>query len=258
MTDMLVPSALVGGGRIVWAAALCLLPQVRGLEYPDSSDPGRLARQAEELKTLLELASSSEFYLLLDSDRRILRLKHGGAVLREFSVLDAKVGRPGFLWMRRRVRPDVLRRTWEAGTLHPARVIERVGVVPPAGPADSVIPYIPPPPEEAIAAPARYRIRYRDGAELEVVADRAPVRRGLARWLLAVRFRLEDAIAALGLTPSGMPRLRLILPADEAAALYRSFPEGTRFYVLYPCAPRALAGGSTMRRRSRHSGAPTR
>ena len=105
-------------------------------------------------------------------------------------------------------------------------------------PVDSLVPYVPPPPEEAIPTPPRFRVRYQ-GGEPEILAEGTPPEPLPIRWWRALRDALSDARATLR---GDRPRIRLraVLPATAAGALYRSIPEGTPLYVLHP-GPQAAA-----------------
>jgi hypothetical protein len=223
--------------RNVSAQTAPVVPRVDSRATPED-ELARLRHERAQLEILLRLASSNGFYLLLDVERRRLALMHGAALLREFPLTDLRVG-----WPRRFLRePDalaeLLHRVWEGARLEPPRPVERIEIVPPETPVDSLVPYVPPPPEEAIPAPPRFRVRY-EGGELEILAEGTTPEPLPVRWWRALRNALSDVQATLR---GDRPRIRLraVLPATEAGALYRSLPEGTPLYVLHP-GPQAAA-----------------
>jgi hypothetical protein len=88
--------------------------------------------------------------------------------------------------------------------------------------------------EETVSVPSRYRIVFDDGVSLEVSTHGAGGRnRSLVRRAIdAVRLRLQDLGAALGVGTKERVRLRVELTADDAASLYRSLPPDVSLIVV--------------------------
>ncbi|MBM3317416.1 MAG: hypothetical protein FJY75_06145, partial [Candidatus Eisenbacteria bacterium] len=125
-------------------------------------------------------------------------------------------------------------RVWMKGVLDPERVRDRVEIV--ATGDSTTMPEIPIPPlpEEALQAPARFRIRYGEGVSIEIrnvsgagaLAKKPPFWQAL--WAPIRRALTERAAAR-----HESVRLVLQLEDEDAAALYRSLPPDTHFMVLY-------------------------
>jgi hypothetical protein len=194
-----------------------------------ASDEERLRRENEDLKLLVELASEKDFYLVLDTRTQALKLLYQGVTLREIPVGHVAVGRPRVLFVPRPLPHDWKASIWERGTLEPLRVIPRRTIIPPHPDSVDVEEEveIPPTPEELVPAPPRWAIRYDEGRVMEIVGEGAKRRFGE---------RVSAALQALGraVWPFGADRVRLrvILAAEDAAMLYRSLPDTTRFKLL--------------------------
>jgi hypothetical protein len=83
--------------------------------------------------------------------------------------------------------------------------------------------WTPLPPEELIPNPTRFRVEYSGDMVLEVLADST----GTAG--LSFKERLLDGVQALW---SSELRVRVRLAPEEAGALYRALPPGTKFTVV--------------------------
>lgn len=207
-------------------------PQAGPSEERSASE--RLQAENADLERRLALASGREFYLLLEPERQRLSLMFQGAVLRDFPVLEMAVGRRRTLFVDWAPPGDWRSSVWQDGELEPQRRFKRKEIDPPDAPGelDSLAAVIPPTPEEAIRAPDGYLIHYREGRGLEIVGrdttEAAGIwgrqGRGFEGWLE----RLGHALAPWG----GLKvRLRLVLPVDQARALYRSLPEKSEFCI---------------------------
>lgn len=182
-----------------------------------SGERRRLERENDALRARLELASSDKPYLLLDLGAQRLRLMDGGAVLRDYVVKRAEIGTPTLAFLPRAAEPwrDVVS---EGAKLDPPRHYGRALMLPGASPDDPAEVPVPPPPEEACPAPPRYLIRYAGGFTVEVTQETGP---GPGPWR-ALREKVSAVVDAT--VGDGEPRLRLVLDAEDAGALYRSFP----------------------------------
>jgi hypothetical protein len=194
----------------------------------------RLRQEVQRLENLVALASSGWFYYLFVPKDSVLRLMLRGAILREYPVLDASLGRRKVLFVGGGGADAWSESVWERGRLRPARDLDRIEIVPPEDTlaADTMPVAIPPTPEEAIPAPGRFRIRYKEHRALEIVARDTAAHPGLlARAGGSLWAGLRGALAALWPWGDNV-RLRLVLPSDQAGSLYRSVPDSTRFYVV--------------------------
>jgi len=194
-----------------------------------------LARDVDLLEKRVELASSENFYLLIDPAGGTLRLMLRGAVLRDYEILGLEVGTPQIAFRDRRLGSDWAGRVWSAGALVPARDRERLEIVPPdSTAADSTFtPVLPPTPEEAYPVPGRYHVRYEGGLSLEVRPTELDS--SVATWKRVVattQVWARDLHAALQSRPEDVVRLRLVLRPEDAASLYRALPPDTRLLVL--------------------------
>ncbi len=197
---------------------------------PDSAvaETLRLERQNERLKRQLELASSEGLYLLLDVERRALRLFDGGALLRQYSVTAIETGRPEVFFVDRELPADWQTRIWSQGQIVPRPEWRRLVIEAPTSPLEEaeIEARIPPPKEEVFPAPPSFAIRYDGGLLLEIVPRQGAAGQGNARK------RLANVAGALGLGTHDALRLRLSLDAADVGALYRSLPPDTRFSLL--------------------------
>jgi len=206
---------------------------------------GRDAKQAKldaesiraenaRLQKLLTLARGEKFYLLVEPGQQRLQLMYAGTVLREFTVLDVTVGRRKTLFIERTVPANWREMIWEGSELEPKRDLRRLEIIPatPGTAADSLATMIPPTPEEAIPAPNRFLVHYRDRLSLEVVGqdqgkDSVGPHRGKPTTRTP-RAGIHDRLWPWG---RDLLRLRLLLPAEEAKDLYRAFPEGSQLLI---------------------------
>jgi hypothetical protein len=177
-----------------------------------------MARQGREL-------------LLLDPGNATLTLYLGAAALKAWRVQGVEAGARRFalsppdegwrtrLWQNPHLNPPVQRER---------RLIVSDSVVPPdpAGEVD----WIPPTPEEAVPTPSRFVVHYAGGLGLEVVAEGADS-------LVAKGTMVEEAVAALReFHPDNLDRyrIRVRMAAEDAGALYRSFPDQAALVALWP------------------------
>lgn len=187
----------------------------------------------EFLESRLELASSGQFYLILDPWSGHLGLYLEGTELRRFDLATVEVGAPRIAFV-----PSELPRGWwrgvrDSATLDPRRTRDRLRIQVPKGGAVDGAPEIPvpPPPEEAIRVPRRFRVHFEGGLSL-IVDPAAPAGRhtGIIDYLSeafdSVRFWSRDRV-----------RVRVVLTRADADALFRSLPPGSAFLVAPPPPP---------------------
>jgi len=174
------------------------------------------------LERRIELSAGDGFYLILDPASPELSLMLHGAVLRSFPVATVELG---FRRLSFRLPAAVLpwrEKIWSEGALVPARPItERTLRPSPAG--DELLPEVPPTAEDAISAPARYRVRFAGGLALEVVRQGSRPNGVLARLAARGRLAWDDVRSALRYDRDRV-RVRVVLAGEDADALYRSLP----------------------------------
>jgi hypothetical protein len=224
----------------LWLALIAVLGF--GAPVAGAKDPPRELEQirgeVEALERLVELASSSSFYLVLDPDGPALTLRLRGVVLREYHVASAELARQRVGFLPRGEAPELEARVWSGGELDPPRNVERVVFTAPepdpTREEGSVEVPIPPPIEEVVPVPPRYGLRFADGP---VVQFRAAAENGPAwkTWMRKLSGRFADLLEAL--RGSDPVRLRISLSAEDHASFYRSLPPDVRFLIYREAGP---------------------
>lgn len=193
-----------------------------------------LACENELLRRQVELASGREFYLILSPAQGELSLMLEGVVLRKYEVQEIRLGRPR-VWFRTKPEPPGWKElTYERGRLSPSRSYERMEMVAPGRGAsgDSVAPVIPPLPEEAVPAPRRFSIIYRNGLALDIESGAPEEGPGWLENLGRLGARLSDKMRAFFHLDRGALRIQITMKPEDAATLYRSVPPDTKLLVL--------------------------
>ena len=197
-----------------------------------SAEVEELRLRVASLEIESTLAASGEFYLVLDPGASELTLFLDGAPLRSYEIDAVQTGVPRRLFLRGE-RVDPAERSWTGAKVRPERRVERVEIVSDAvEPHDpsGAVDWIPPTPLELNPTPARFVVTYEDGLSLEVVAGEprdstaAPPRR--VRGLGAL-----DRLGLLWPGSEARVRVRVVLPREDAGALYRSLPPGSHLLV---------------------------
>jgi len=199
---------------------------------PDADARARLGQENERLRHQVDLGAEPA-HLVLDLAGRRLRLMSGGAVLRDYPIVSAEIGVPTRLFVSTADSNGDWREPIRTGAaLEPHKKIGRIEMVPSASPDEPAEVPVPGEPEEALPAPDRYVLRYDDGFTIEVRSATASERpRGFwASLFSSVSGRLSDAVEIAG--GASAPRLRVVLSAQDAGALYRSFPLDSKLIVL--------------------------
>ena len=195
-----------------------------------AGEAARLAIVNDQLARRLELAESSRFYLVVDVAGRRVDLLLEGVLLRSVPLRRAEVGRARVAFV---LRPagDWATRTWSGGRLAPPRREDRAEIVAGAGGDGAREPAIPPSPEERFPAPDAFLVTFDGGFRLEIVAEGSdggvkPIGIGAS-----IRRRIADAVLSAGFGRRERARLKLVLAAADAAALYRSLPPDVSLLV---------------------------
>lgn len=220
-------------GSWLWVAACAVACAREPPQEPTLPPPApslSVAPRVEFLRSLLELARSDVFYLVLDPDRRRIELRLRGAVLRDHRVIAATrpARRVALFWREEDL--SWAARVHEHGRLEPGRSTDRYEVEVRPGDPDSPLPeaHVPLPPEEAIPAPPTWLIQFDDGFDLEVVSASAVGEDTITPgWW-------DGLLQAVGLSRFHGTRLRIVLEDADAAALYRSLPPDIRLLIVPP------------------------
>lgn len=224
------------------AAAGCLAVLAACGRQPAESSSDTLRVQTAQLQqrtTLLErqvqLATGTDFYLVLDPAAPALTLMLSGAELQRYPMLGLQVGQPRLTWRGRRDAREWRAVIWSHGELDPPRAVDRVVI---SGGADKAgeppqPPPIPPTAEDLYPVPPSYVIRFAEGWSVEIRPHEADLRAG--RWSRLRMFwsgQWRDAAAAMRLGGRDAVRLRVILNPKDAESLYRSLPPAVKLIVL--------------------------
>jgi len=204
---------------------------------PSAEELARLTAANDILSKQVTLAKGKEFYLVLDPSERTLHLMLKGALLQQYRVSALEVGVPRVLYRARADASDWEGRVWEAGTLDPARPLDRVEVQapPPTAEGTELEVKVPPTPEEKYPVPARYHVRFQGGLSIEVRPPGTESKRGFwGRLASGLGAWWADASAAAGAGRGDTVRLHVVLSKEDAASLYRALPPATKLLVLPP------------------------
>jgi hypothetical protein len=201
------------------------------------ADGAALAHENRLLQRQLDLASGSDFYLLLDARDRSLRVMLQGVTLRKYEVRQMQLGVPRMLFRKSGLPEGWQDRVWSDPTLEPPRERDRLEIIATGDSTTTPEPPIPLTPEEAFPAPPHYRIRYAGGLALDIRSETVPAtlpdslqaNRGL---LGGLRARLREARAVLSADTRDELRVQVVLRNEDAAAIYRSLPPGTKLLLL--------------------------
>jgi len=228
--------------RARWIASVLLALTLAALahaqkEAPSPAAMARLARENQLLQLQLDLASGNDFYLLLDARTRSLRVMLQGVTLRDYQIRELKIGVPRVLFRQSDLPKGWQDRIWSDPQLVPARARDRLEIVATGDSTTMPEPPVPLTPEEAFPAPPNYRIRYAGGLALDIRSETPPamlpdslredtsLMGRLRAWVMGARSVLIEE-------ERDPMRVRAVLRAEDAAALYRSMPPGTKLLVL--------------------------
>lgn len=220
-------------------------PHVAQADADADAEAAPYSVETQTLESLVAIASTPGFALLVEPAASRLALTLEGALLRECPIQATEVVAPRILfwWRSRATASDSqwVGRVWHGGELDPPRKRDRIEFTAappdPKRPEGSVEVPVPPPLEESIVVPDRYFVRFQGGFALEIRAT-ADGDKGRDAW----RLGWEDRWAALPFHPRDGVRVRLHLAPDDADALYRSLPPDVRALVL----PATLSADGTL------------
>jgi hypothetical protein len=222
---------LAAAGVLAFAPGAPLLGQEADL----AAQAAAVSRRLTLAEKQLELASGTDFYLVLDPVRSKLLFFLNGTVLRDFPFRGVEVGYPRVAFVSRRPDHEWQGRVFGNGQLDPPREMDRFVYDAPPPTKDGVEPppRIPPTPEEMYPVPPRYHVRFEGGISIEVRAvDKDPELGFFSRLRARLGLWWHDAWAASTGDATDTVRLRLDLDPGMAASLYRALPPGTRLLVL--------------------------
>lgn len=177
------------------------------------------------------LATSGRFYLELSLSNPSVSLCHSGVALLTYPIQKMAIGYPRLLFFRKERLEGWIGGVWTLGHLEPAKLFQRIKVVP-GGPASGTPEYVAPTMEELIAVPPVYFIQFDDRRALQVILDgKIPATlKEFSPW----KQRWEDFLEGLGLRQADRIRIRIHLQADDGASLYRSFPDDPPELLIVP------------------------
>jgi len=211
------------------AAILALLVAMATTVAGAAEDPAALERLNRRLKLQLELAGGEAFYLRVNAAEQRLDLMLEGVLLHSYTVRSLEIGWPRAALLRRTVDAGWAERAWTGGLLSPARPDERFEIRANDGDTTPPEPPVPRAPEEVCPAPGRFVVRYEGGLSLELVGEAADGEEkpggSIVGWL-------ADAARAAWVFGDIAPRVRITLPAEEAASLYRGLPPDSSLLLL--------------------------
>lgn len=210
----------------------------------DGGNPA--ASRADALAARLELAREGGFALVIDEAGPAASLFLGGVPLHHYTVLavERPLRRAFFLSLPSAIDPSS--KVWRDGIQDPQRVRDRKeleyreAAAEEAGDEDAPgddadvapapePPKIPPTPEEAVPAPDAWCLRFAGGPELWFLGVGSDGEVSRPAELEVGRFRvLRDGLQ--GHLPP--PRLRILMPLDQAQALFRSLPPDVAVLVV--------------------------
>jgi|GEM_PF-1625276 len=198
------------------------------------------AQQAEEIPTEVQalitierarLATSGRFYLELGLSSRSISLCHSGVALMTYPIQDLSVGHPRVLFFPKGHSGEWIGEVWTLGHLEPAKLFQRIQVVP-GGSGSETPEYVPPTMEELIAVPPIYFIQFDDRRAVQVILDgQFP---GAAKEASPWKQRWEDFLEGLGIRQADRVRVRIHLQAIDGASLFRSFPDDPPELLIVP------------------------
>lgn len=213
----------MGLAVLLWAAG-----PARASGEAASGEAAELAREVASLRQQVDLASGKAFYLLLDPVESTLELVLHGVVLETYAVSSIEVGWPRVAFVGHATVDGWRERAWTHGEMDPVRAEDRLEIrVDADNPPPEEMP-VPLTPEERFPAPDRWLVRYEEDLSLEIVADDAE-ESSFRPWSALAR-RAEDLSAAL--FGDRETRVRVTLPREGAATLYRSLPPASSLLIL--------------------------
>lgn len=184
-----------------------------------------------QLREQLALAEEGVPYLVLAPSAGTLTLYFGGSPVRSWPVEHVEAGPRRIRVPRPGLDKSWHVRLWTGGRVDPPVVRERRTIVSDSVDAPDLTgadPWIPPAPEEATPGRPRFVVHYDGGLGFEVVSSNE----GMGTWK-----RIRGALRLPG-SPWDRYLVRVVMPADEAGALYRSYPADAPLLLRMPAGPR--------------------
>ncbi len=189
-----------------------------------------LEEESESLRRRAELAGQEAVHAVLDLSVPRLRLMYGGAVLRDYEISRVELGEPAIAFLPAPSSAEWRNRIMELDAMKPRRHHRRELIEAPEPGGPPPVPVVPPDPEQAIPAPPRYLLRLKGGVSIEIAREDGTLPSAWDRLISRARMKLLD-LGDIVLRPRSA-RLRLVMPAGESDALYRSLPAETKMLVV--------------------------
>lgn len=169
----------------------------------------------------LDLAKAGTDYLVLDIPKRTIKLVHGAATLREFSLTDIGVAR-----LRQTPLDPATPIVALTGLMLPERVMERKAVFIHDGTGEQEV-LIPPTPEELYPAPHRFELRYQDVLRVDIrdtpLGEESSIARLWNRLSIGLQSERPAVWVQLSLSPEDLGELYRVV--DSETGIVVSFEE---------------------------------
>jgi hypothetical protein len=229
---VMLPLALcLAGGRLAAQTG----PEVPAVPAPQAAQQETPAPPSDiQALVLIErarLAASGRYYLQLDLSVPSISICHSGVAIATYPIQSLAVGYPRIFLVPEKGSENWIGEAWTLGHLEPAKVFQRVKVVP--GGAETATPdYLPPTIEELIAVPPVYSIQFDNRRAVRVILDgKIPATTmEISPW----RERWEDFLEGLGAREADAIRIRIHLQGADGASLFRSFPDDPPELLIVP------------------------
>lgn len=188
---------------------------------------------AHLLSLRAQLASSKEFYLELSIREKKINLCHSGEILRSYPFSDINYERKRFAFFKIGKSTNFNNTVFSEGELSPARIIERIEVVPgdeTTRPTPEKPGIIPPTMEDIIAVPIVYDLNFKNSFSIRFYLNgEIPGKKMETKKL---RLKWNDFLTGLGFKKGPNLRLKINIEAKEGAAFFRSCPEKAKILIL--------------------------
>lgn len=214
-------------------AALILMSRTSVGDHGGAGEETLLRARSAAVRNKLDLARDAVHFLVLEPEAGTLTLYDGSILLRSYPVLEVATGERRLGLGRGAAREDWRTARWEGSRLEPPihrehRTLVSDSIEPPD--PTGAVDWIPPTPDEAVPTPHRFVIHFSGGLGVEVVASSADTTSTRSGPWARIGHRARQ------LLPRNWDRyrIRVVMPAAEAGALYRSLPDSTALVAVIP------------------------